>query len=66
MVARPRGEAGGDQVSDFAVAHHEASHAVAAHTLGIPVTYLSTRKTEDSIGRCKTDPNTEVHPRARA
>lgn len=62
MVAGPRGEAGGDQVSDFAVAHHEASHAVAAHTLGIPVTYLNTRKTKTASADARLIPTPRFIP----
>ena len=40
-------------------AYHEASHAVAAAELGLPVTVLSIRPAEDSAGRTHFDINSE-------
>jgi uncharacterized small protein (DUF1192 family) len=49
-------------MTEFAVAHHEAAHAVAGYSLGFPASYVSIRGREDSLGRCRTDPNAEVRP----
>ena len=46
-------------MSDLSTAIHEASHAVVAVELGLPVTYLSIRPAEDSAGRTHFDINSE-------
>jgi hypothetical protein len=47
----------------FAVAHHEAAHAVAGYALGLPVVYATVRPTEDRMGAVRHDPNVEVRPK---
>jgi hypothetical protein len=46
-------------MTDLSTAYHEASHAVAAQTLGLPLVYLSIRPREDSSGRARFDTATE-------
>jgi hypothetical protein len=46
-------------MTDLSTAYHEASHAVAAQTLGLLVTYLTIRPHPDSAGRTKFDTDTE-------
>jgi hypothetical protein len=49
-------------MSDFAVAHHEAAHAVAGYALGIPSVYATVRSTEDRMGAWRHDLKYEVRP----
>jgi hypothetical protein len=42
-------------MTEFSPSYHEASHAVAAHTFGVPITYLSVREREDSLGLARLD-----------
>jgi hypothetical protein len=44
---------------DTSTAYHEAAHAVAAQTLGLPVTYLSIRPDEGESGRTRFDTRSE-------
>ena len=42
-------------MTDLSTAYHEASHGIAAHTFVVPITYLSIRKREDSLGLARLD-----------
>jgi hypothetical protein len=42
-------------MSDYSTCIHEASHAVTAQALGLPITYLSIRPHEDDAGRVRFD-----------
>ena len=46
-------------MADLSTAYHEASHAVAAQALGLPVTYLSIRPDEGEAGRTRFQTDSE-------
>jgi hypothetical protein len=46
-------------MTDLSTAYHEASHAVAAQALGLPVTYLSIRPDEGEAGRTRFQTDSE-------